>query len=94
MSSTGSSRASTPARKSMREAQTTYHEGKSPAAWAGSMIALVGFLILTYTSTYGFGRFGWMGILVPSLVVLAGGLVTLVMKSQGYGTPSRDYSAQ
>ncbi|GAA1398397.1 HGxxPAAW family protein [Luteococcus peritonei] len=94
MSSTGNGRAMTPERRIAREAQTTYHEGKSPAAWVGSMIALVGFLILTWTSTFGFDDFGWMGVLVPSLVVLAGGLVTLVMKTQGYGTPSRVYSSK
>ncbi|MDN5563869.1 hypothetical protein EDD41_0174 [Luteococcus japonicus] len=73
-----------------REQQLRYEEGKSPAAWAGSWIALIGFVILTYTTTFGFEKFGWMGVYISGAMVLIGGLVTLVMKVQGYGTPPRN----
>lgn len=88
MSNTGT--ALTPGRRVIRDQQLEYHEGKSPAAWAGTWISMVGFVILTYTSSFGFHRFGWMGIIVASIIVLAGGIVTLVMKRQGYGTPPRE----
>lgn len=73
-----------------REAQLEYHEGKSPAAWAGSITSLIGFLLLTYLGTWGFETFGWTGIIVGTAIVLAGGVITLVMKAQGYGTPARN----
>ncbi|MEL4357938.1 MULTISPECIES: hypothetical protein [unclassified Luteococcus] len=73
-----------------RQEQLEYHEGKSPAAWAGSWISLAAFVILTYTSTFGFEQFGWMGVIVPSVIILLAGVLTLVMKAQGYGTPARD----
>ncbi|MEL4504585.1 HGxxPAAW family protein [Luteococcus sp. H138] len=77
-------------KKVKRQEQLEYHEGKSPAAWAGSWISLAAFLILTYTTTFGFDRFGWAGVIVPSVIILLAGILTLVMKAQGYGTPARD----
>ncbi|GAB2495860.1 hypothetical protein GCM10027030_31590 [Luteococcus sediminum] len=80
----------TPKLRVKHERQLHYHEGKSPAAWVGTWIALAGFLILTYTASFGFERFGWVGVAVPTAMVLLGGIATLVMKSAGYGTPARD----
>lgn len=73
-----------------REAQLEYDEGKSPAAWAGTWIALAGFLLLTYFASFGFEKFGWAGVIVCSAIVLLGGVVTMMMKAMGYGTPARD----
>lgn len=64
-----------------RRVPQSYHHGKSPAAWVGSMGSLVGFVI------------GAVGFLVPSVaVVVAGGVVialsliaTVILRGFGYG---------
>ncbi|WP_420175298.1 HGxxPAAW family protein [Luteococcus sp. OSA5] len=80
----------TPKLKVKHDRQLHYEEGKSPAAWAGTWIAMAGFLALTYFASFGFAKFGWTAIIVCSAIVLIGGLVTLLMKGAGYGTPARD----
>ncbi|MGO4955864.1 hypothetical protein ACTQ49_01085 [Luteococcus sp. Sow4_B9] len=80
----------TPKLRVKHERQLHYEEGKSPAAWAGTWIAMAGFLGLTWFGSFGFEKGGWTAIIICSAIVLLGGIVTLVMKGAGYGTPARD----
>lgn len=77
-----------------REAQLHYEEGKSPAAWVGSLTALLGFLVLTWGAmgvnplTSDGPSYALLGLGAALLVIAS--LATLVLKSMGYGTPARD----
>lgn len=62
-----------------------YHHGRTPAAWAGTIIATIGFLLATVASMIGPNwPLIWVsvGLLVASVVV--GG----VLRKLGYGQPS------
>lgn len=61
-----------------------YHHGRSPAAWAGSVVATVGFAIACVGAVLGPN---WVAVIVGSAVVVLGGLVTMVMKAMGFGQP-------
>lgn len=72
--------------KYKREEQLTYEEGKSPAAWTGSLTALAGFIIILVGVLL--GPIMVICYLGAALVVIAG-ILTLVLKSRGYGTLPR-----
>ena len=61
-----------------------YHHGRSPAAWTGSIIAAVGFTIAAVASVLGPN---WALVIVGSVLVLIGGLTTMIMKAAGFGQP-------
>ena len=60
-----------------------YHHGRSPAAWVGSIVAAVGFVIAAV------GAFGpnWVIIGIGAALLLIAGLGTMVMKAMGLGQP-------
>jgi hypothetical protein len=59
-----------------------YHHGKSPAAWAGSIIAAVGFLLGTAAFLMGPDwTFFWVSMAVVLLAPIVGGL----MRKMGLG---------
>lgn len=59
-----------------------YHHGRTPAAWTGSTIALIGFLI----SAVGFlMSMNWVLFWIGIVVVLAGAVVGGVMHKMGLG---------
>lgn len=61
-----------------------YHHGQSPAAWTGTIIAMIGFITLTVGIFLGpMWVVVWVGI---GLVVLSA-IVTLAMKAMGLGQP-------
>ncbi|MFT3862609.1 HGxxPAAW family protein [Micropruina sp.] len=59
-----------------------YHHGRTPAAWAGSIIALVGFLICAVAFLMGPN---WLLFWVSIVVILGGALVGGVMRKMGMG---------
>lgn len=61
-----------------------YHHGRSPAAWAGSIAAAVGFVIAAIGSVLGPN---WVVVAVGAAVILIAGLATMVMKAMGLGQP-------
>ncbi len=61
-----------------------YHHGRSPAAWAGSIAAAVGFVIAAIGSVLGPN---WVVVAVGAAVILIAGLGTMVMKAMGLGQP-------
>lgn len=60
----------------------SYHHGRTPAAWAGSSIALVGFLTMAVGFLLGPNR---PVIYVGAGVVVLALVVTAVMRKLGYG---------
>lgn len=71
-----------------RPQQADYHHGRSPAAWTGSIMALIGFVLITL----GLIAFdSWPVIWFGSALVVIAGLATLVLQAMGYGQPKRDY---
>ena len=67
----------------MSQAQTRhYHHGRSPAAWTGSVLAGIGFILATIASITGPN---WVLIYVSVAVIAFAGIVTLVMKKMGLG---------
>lgn len=68
----------------MAQTPKYYHHGKSPAAWAGVVVAAVGFVIAAIGAVTGPS---WPLAIVGGAVILLGGLVTMVMKAMGYGQP-------
>lgn len=66
----------------MTHAHEKYHHGRSPAAWVGSIVALIGFLV----STVGFVMsLNWPIIWVGFALVLAGAIAGGVLRKMGYG---------
>lgn len=61
-----------------------YHHGRSPAAWAGSIVSAVGFVIAAIGSVLGPA---WTVVIIGGVLVLLGGLGTMVMKAMGFGQP-------
>lgn len=59
-----------------------YHHGRSPAAWTGSVMAAIGFVIASVASMLGPN---WTLVIVGGALVLLGGVATLIMKAMGYG---------
>ncbi|WP_296139000.1 HGxxPAAW family protein [uncultured Tessaracoccus sp.] len=61
-----------------------YHHGQSPAAWTGTIIATIGFVVVFVAIFLGPA---WVGVGVGAGLVLLGGIVTMVMKAMGLGQP-------
>ena len=61
-----------------------YHQGKSPAAWAGSITAAVGSVIAAGGAMLGPN---WALVIFGAALLLIAGLGTMVMKAMGYGQP-------
>ena len=62
-----------------------YHHGRSPAAWTGSIICSIGFIIATIGAVMGPM---WLLVIIGGAVILLGGLSTMVMKAMGLGQAS------
>lgn len=64
-----------------------YHDGRSPAAWTGSITACLGFIAAAIGAMTGPS---WVLVIIGASLVLLGGVATLVLKAAGYGqSPSR-----
>ena len=61
-----------------------YHHGQSPAAWVGSVLAAVGFVVVFIGIFLGPS---WLVVGIGGGVALLAGIVTLVMKAMGLGQP-------
>ncbi len=59
-----------------------YHHGRSPAAWTGSIIVSVGFVIAAIGGIMGPS---WLIVIIGAVVIALGALVTMVMKAMGLG---------
>lgn len=59
-----------------------YHHGRSPAAWTGSIICSIGFVIAAIGGVMGPS---WLLVIIGAAVILLGGLATMVMKAMGLG---------
>ncbi len=59
-----------------------YHHGRTPAAWTGSIIATVGFLLGAIAFVIGPN---WLLFWVSMAIVLAGAIVGGVMHKMGLG---------
>ena len=68
----------------MAQTPKYYHHGRSPAAWAGSATAAVGFTLAAIGSVLGPN---WPAVIAGGVIVVLGLLVTMVMKAMGYGQP-------
>lgn len=62
-----------------------YHHGRSPAAWTGSIVGSLGFLVAAVGSVAGPS---WLLIVIGAAIVLLAGLATMVLKAMGLGQPS------
>ncbi len=72
---------STQTEASMRRQTREYHHGTSPAAWVGSMTALLGFVV----GSIGF-LLGNRGVIIAGFVVVGIALIaTVILRSLGYG---------
>ncbi len=69
----------------MARTQQYYHHGRSPAAWVGSIVSSVGFVIAAIGSVLGPM---WLLIIIGTAIILLGGVATMVMKAMGKGQPS------
>lgn len=61
------------------------HHGNTPAAWAGSIIAGVGFVVAAAAFVLP-GGISWPVFWAGLVVVLLGPVVGLIMRNLGYGT--------
>jgi hypothetical protein len=59
-----------------------YHHGRSPAAWTGTIMASVGFLLATVGAMIGPS---WVLIIIGAIVVVLAMVAGLVLRSLGYG---------
>ena len=59
-----------------------YHHGRSPAAWTGSITASAGFVVAAVGGVMGPS---WLLVLIGAAIILAGGIITMVMKAMGLG---------
>lgn len=59
-----------------------YEHGGSPANWAGSTVALIGFIVAAVGAMAGPS---WVTCIIGAALVVLGGVVTLVMRAMGYG---------
>jgi len=69
----------------MARTQQYYHHGRSPAAWTGSVIASVGFVVAAIGGVMGPS---WLVVIIGAAIILLGGVVTMVMKAMGLGQPA------
>ncbi|WCC80837.1 hypothetical protein O6R08_05105 [Cutibacterium equinum] len=58
-----------------------YKHGGTPANWAGSIVALIGFIIAAVGAMAGPS---WITCIVGAAVVVLGGVVTLVMRAMAH----------
>jgi hypothetical protein len=68
--------------------QPKYHHGRSPAAWFGVGICLLGFLVGTVGFLVGPGPDitpSWLVVGIGGAIVLAGAITTAVMRHLGLG---------
>lgn len=68
----------------MAQTPKYYHHGQSPAAWAGSIGAAIGFVIAAIGAGTGPT---WALAITGGAIVLLSGLLVMVMKAMGYGQP-------
>lgn len=68
----------------MERTSKFYHHGRSPAAWTGSVIAAIGFLLAAIGAVAGPS---WPLAIAGGAIVLIGLLATMVMKAMGFGQP-------
>lgn len=61
-----------------------YHHGQSPAAWTGTIIATIGFIVTTVGVFMGPD---WIVTIAGAALVLLAGIVAMVMKAMGLGQP-------
>lgn len=61
-----------------------YHHGRSPAAWVGSILAALGFIVLTVGIFLGPA---WIVVWIGTAMVVVAGIATMVMKAMGLGQP-------
>lgn len=61
-----------------------YHHGRSPAAWAGSVGVAIGFVLATIGAMLGPN---WPLIIVGAAIIVVAALVTMVLKTMGFGQP-------
>lgn len=71
-----------PAQRSERIVRKEYHHGMTPAAWTGSIVAAVGFVLAAIASVIGPN---WPMIWVGGALVLLGMIVGYVMRRLGMG---------
>lgn len=65
-----------------------YHHGRSPAAWAGVLVCLVGFLVGSVGFLLGPGPDispNWIIVGVGAVLILLGCVATLVLRGVGLG---------
>lgn len=70
---------------SYRGTPRDYHHGRSPASWAGSMIAIVGFVV----GAVGFLLMNWAVIWTAAGIVALALVATVALRSMGYGAPGQ-----
>ena len=61
-----------------------YHHGRSPAAWTGTVAASIVFVLAAAGAIMGPN---WPIAIAGGVLILLGGLLTMVMKAMGYGQP-------
>lgn len=61
-----------------------YHHGGSPAAWTGSILAAIGFIVVTIGIFMGPN---WTVVVVGGAILLLAAIATMVMKAMGLGQP-------
>lgn len=66
----------------MSEAKREYHHGRTPAAWAGSIIVAVGFLLAAVGAITGPM---WALVIAGALIVLVGTIAGGILRGIGYG---------
>ncbi|MEZ5088019.1 MAG: HGxxPAAW family protein [Tessaracoccus sp.] len=60
-----------------------YHHGRSPAAWAGSITAAIGFVIAAIGAIGPMWTILWIGVAIIAIA----GIGTMILKAMGYGQP-------
>lgn len=61
-----------------------YHHGRSPAAWTGSIVGSLGFIVAAIGSVAGPS---WVTIIIGASLVLIAGIATMILKAMGKGQP-------
>lgn len=59
-----------------------YHDGKSPAAWTGSIGAALGFVIIAISAVLGPA---WVGVWIGAGLIVVAIIATLILQAKGYG---------
>jgi len=60
-----------------------YHHGRSPAAWAGSITAAIGFVVAAIGAIGPQWPILWVGVAIIAIA----GVGTMILKAMGYGQP-------